>query len=255
MNTQNKSTVGKCYIRTQWKYVTPAVKYSWCNHTGVCFIWPVSVKVFGYLYLLFTDLCTVYNWHHCHILYPRLYSTPLQLHTYTCLTACPELLPGGSQWQGGRDFTLDLLLTALWAPLLLPWFSWPTWSSWSKPLIIPISHPAALSLSLSNTTHTNLSHRSVCWFLPLQVSLAVVLDCDGCKSWEIKDLIPLCQILFLTAHWILENPLAWLSNPFVVFLIQISWDLSCVFTCEGLQHSNQPIQRWFLWKYMQFLSN
>ena len=35
-----------------------------------------------------------------------------RLHTAR-LTACPVLLPGGSQREGGRDFTLDLPLTAL----------------------------------------------------------------------------------------------------------------------------------------------
>lgn len=167
--------------------------------------------------LLGTDtcwLCTVHDWHHCHILSFSLNSTALQLHTHICLTACPQLHPGGSQWQGGRDFTLDLPLTALWAPLLPPWFSWPTWSSWSKPLIIPTSYPAAHTLSLSQIhIHICLTDLSVGFSLSMAVASCWMLKLED------KDLIPLCHILFSTAHWILGNPLPWLPNPFICFLI------------------------------------
>lgn len=145
--------------------------------TGICF--------YQWIGLMCTDTCWV-----SYTVMPQikpLYSpnSATTTHTYTSLL----ILPGGSQWQRGRDFTLDLPLTALWAPSLLPWFSWPTWSSRSKPLIIPTSHPVAhsLSLSLSNThIHICLTHLLVGWFLPRPGSLALAPDCDWCEGLERK---------------------------------------------------------------------
>lgn len=51
------------------------------------------------------------------------------------------------------------------------------------------------------------------------------------QKFRDKGLIPLCQILFLTADGILGNALPRLPQSLCLFLIQISWDLSCFPMC------------------------
>lgn len=118
--------------------------------------------------LFYIDVCLIWHWHCLVMEFYTIMShiTPLSVFTQLChnYTHTSLLIQrsslGGSQWRGGRDFTLDLPLTALWAPSLPPWFSWPTWSSRSKPLIIPSSHPVALSLCPVSYTeiHICLAH-------------------------------------------------------------------------------------------------